>query len=196
MWKQQRTYVRPPACHGFTLVELLVTVAVLAVVLALAVPSFQGVINRNRVTTAANELASALQLARVEAVRRNRAVVLCPSTDGTSCAGADWSRLVIFVDANGDRSPGGDDDELVRDVVVDTGDLVVQGSSNVAGNNRIWFAADGLVRMGAAAVRTGGVSVCSTKLPAADNTRDVLVAVSRINVASRAGTAECRARQD
>lgn len=181
---------------GFTLVELLITMAVLAVLLALAVPSFQGIMNRNRLTASANEAVSALQAARMEAVRRNRRVALCPSADGTTCAGSDWRRLIVFVDANADGDPGDAGDEVVRDIALATGDLVVQGSSNVATNNRIWFAADGLVRVGSTAVRTGGISLCSNKLPVAQNSRDVVVGVSRISVATRDGTAACIARQD
>lgn len=196
MWSNRPTGVARAGGYGFTMVELLITMAVLAVVLALAVPSFQGIMNRNRLTASANELVSALQTARMEAVRRNKRVALCPSTDGGSCGGSDWSRILVFVDADADGDTGGDDDEVVRDVVVNMGDLVVRGSSNVASNDRIWFAADGLVRAGAAASSSGGVSVCSSRLPAAGNTRDVLFAVSRISVDSRDGSAECSAHQD
>jgi type IV fimbrial biogenesis protein FimT len=57
---------------GFTLIELLITIVVLAVLLTLAAPSFRDVIQNNRVTAQANELVSALNLARSEAVKRGR----------------------------------------------------------------------------------------------------------------------------
>ena len=79
------------ATGGFTLVELLVTLAVTAVLLAIAVPSFRDTIRRNRVSSANNALLSALNYARSEAIDRGQVVTLCPSTDSASCtSGASW----------------------------------------------------------------------------------------------------------
>lgn len=181
---------------GFTLIELLVTLAVLALAVVLAAPSFQGIIARNRLTAAANELVATLQIARTEAIRLNKRVVLCPSTNGASCQGSDWRRVIVFVDANADGNPGGTGDSVVRDVTASAGGVAIQGSSNVSSSNRIWFAADGLVRAGNPATRVGRLSVCSTRLPVAENSREVRFAVSRISVATASGTAACIAPSD
>jgi type IV fimbrial biogenesis protein FimT len=61
-------------CRGFTLLELMVTVAVLAILLTVGVPSFRDLIQNNRVTTQTNELVTALNFARAEAVKRGRSV--------------------------------------------------------------------------------------------------------------------------
>lgn len=182
--------------RGFTLIELMVTLVVLAVVMGIAAPSFSDMINRNRLTAAANELVSALQVARMEAIRRNARVMLCPSTDGSACAGSDWSRLIVFVDANGNSAPGDTGDEIVRNVQISESGITVAGSSNVATNQRLGFGADGFARVGNAGAKEGALSACSSKVPVAENTRDVVVEVSRINVATRNGTSSCSALPD
>lgn len=61
-------------CRGFTLLELMVTIAVLAILTTIAIPNFRDLVQSNRVTTQANELVSALTFARMEAVKRGRNV--------------------------------------------------------------------------------------------------------------------------
>lgn len=68
--------------RGFTLVELMVGLAVLAVLVSVTVPSLSGIFNRMRLTGVANELAFDLQYARSEAVRRRAGVLLQPTSDG------------------------------------------------------------------------------------------------------------------
>lgn len=90
------------ALRGFTLIELLVTMAVLAIVLAIAIPSFQGMVNRNRLASATNDLVSAMAIARSEAIKRATRVTI---------ASDDWNAgWQMFVDtgAVGDASDAGD----------------------------------------------------------------------------------------
>jgi type IV fimbrial biogenesis protein FimT len=61
-------------CRGFTLLELMVTVAVLAILVTVGVPSFRTLIQNNRVTTQTNELVTVLNVGRTEAVKRGRNV--------------------------------------------------------------------------------------------------------------------------
>jgi len=77
-------------CQGFTLIELLVATAVLVILLGVAVPSFNSVLASSRLTTVTNDLATAFQLARSEAIKRNRSVLVCPSDNGDSCS-CSWS---------------------------------------------------------------------------------------------------------
>jgi type IV fimbrial biogenesis protein FimT len=61
-------------CRGFTLLELMAAIAVLAILATVGIPSFQTLIQNNRVTTQTNELVTALTFARAEAVKRGRSV--------------------------------------------------------------------------------------------------------------------------
>lgn len=70
---------------GVTLIELLVTLAVVAILLTLGVSGFRTLIANAKMTTAANSLIGHLQFARSEAVKRNQKVKVCPSTDGATC---------------------------------------------------------------------------------------------------------------
>lgn len=73
---------------GFTLIELMVTISILAILLGIGVPSFRATIEGNRIATVTNDLVGALQFARSEAIKRSTNVVLCSSSDQASCSGS------------------------------------------------------------------------------------------------------------
>lgn len=70
---------------GFTLIEVVVFVAMLAILMSVAVPSFVSTIASNRTSSYANDFVSSLNYARGEAVARRAAVTVCTSADGTNC---------------------------------------------------------------------------------------------------------------
>lgn len=122
--------------RGFTLIELMITLVLAAIILTLAVPGFQDIIRNNRAATQANELVTALGLARSEAVKRGARVSLCPSTDQASCiAGPDWSSgWIVFVDgaANDLAAP-----VVLGDPIRAWGPLV--GNSQLTGPDNVRF---------------------------------------------------------
>jgi type IV fimbrial biogenesis protein FimT len=97
--------------RGFTLIELMVTITVVAILLGLAVPTFREFSQNNSVTAAQNDLVTSFNLARSEALRRNRAVSICATTDGAACgADTDWSSgWIAFIDRGVIGSVDGDD---------------------------------------------------------------------------------------
>jgi type IV fimbrial biogenesis protein FimT len=86
--------------RGFSLIELMITLAVLAIVLAAAAPSFSEMLQRTRAATQANELLSAFSFARSEALKRARPVSVCSSADGLVCGGQWSDGWLVFVDGS------------------------------------------------------------------------------------------------
>ena len=99
---------RRAVAGGFTLVELLVSMAVMAILLTLAVPAFSEAMVSSRLTSVANSFLSHLYLARSEAIKRNGRAVLCKSADGLACSGSGgWHQgWILFHDANNNAGSG------------------------------------------------------------------------------------------
>lgn len=83
---------QPKASHGFTLVELMVTVTIMAILTMIALPSYRDTIRRNQVNSASNALLASLNYARAEAITRAQIVTLCPSATAAGCTsgGTAW----------------------------------------------------------------------------------------------------------
>lgn len=86
---------------GFTLLELLTTIAVLSVIVAIGVPNFREFVRNSRMTAAANDIVTDFNLARSEAIKRGVPVTLCKSQDGATCdadAADPFLSWIVFVD--------------------------------------------------------------------------------------------------
>lgn len=102
--------------HGFTLIELIVTLAVFAILVAVAAPSFNSYVDSSRRASEVNLLSGALSYARSEAIKYDSTISICAQTDGAeTCSGTnDWSNgWLVFADADADG-------------VVDTGETVLR----------------------------------------------------------------------
>ena len=124
--------------QGFTIIELMITLALASILLGLAAPSFSDILKDNRLTTQINKLSASLNLARSEAIKRSVTVTVCKSNDNATCGG-NWSNgWIVFEDIDGDGN-------------VDTSDNIIRVNQSLAlgntlvfpGKNRVTYKADG-----------------------------------------------------
>lgn len=137
---------------GVSLYEMLIALAVAAVLGATAVPGMRDLLARQRMTTAVNQFVLALSYARSEAIKRAQAVALCPTEKDSGCApagdhGTFWqSGILVFVDMN--RNYEWDPTEPVLRIFPDVGRGLVIASSRH--RSRVVYRANG---------RAGGTNI-------------------------------------
>lgn len=119
--------------RGFTLLELLVTIAVAAILLAIAIPSYRGVVERNALVASVNDLVGDLNYARSQAVTRGTSVFLCKSSDQTSCtASGNWAQGWIVYAPDAGQDALGDPDQRLRVRGALTGEITITGNNKLA----------------------------------------------------------------
>jgi len=127
---------------GVTLIELMITISIAAILLAAGMPSFMKMLAKNRLDGKSRDFVSSLNMARSEAVLRNARATICHSSNGTSCVGEWEDGWIVFVDDG--ATPGvvdvGEEVLLVNDGF-DSAGYTLRGNGNVS--NRISFGAQG-----------------------------------------------------
>ncbi len=119
--------------NGFSLIEVIVTLAIAAIVLSIGVPSFQSYTQNNRQTIAINELATALQFARNSAITHRTRTAMCKSSDGANCTtDGTWTQgWIVFSDANNNNTlDAGENTLRVHGAV--QGNVTISGNANTA----------------------------------------------------------------
>jgi type IV fimbrial biogenesis protein FimT len=151
---------------GFTIIELLFTMVIAAILMAVAIPSFRTMIAANRLTTQANDLVSAVNYARSEAISHNNAVTFCRSTleASTNCSGSsgNWRFWIV-------RNAAG----VLRTGSVNNFAGAIVLSSTLT-NDTMVFSSDGLVRSAGALITDKSFTVCANNI-SVDNIRTVTV---------------------
>jgi len=108
---------------GFTLIELMIAVALVAILLATAVPALDDFTNDARQTGAINDFISSIHIARNTAITTNSRVTMCASASGANCEAASWdSGWIVFADLNSNGS-------------LDAGETIASASAAVDGLN-------------------------------------------------------------
>ena len=95
---------------GFTIIELMITMVIAAIVLAFAAPSFMDLVEKNRVRTATEQLVELFRMSRVVAVEQRNMVSVCGSSDSSSCDN-DWGTSIISLKRGEEAA---DDEVLAR----------------------------------------------------------------------------------
>ena len=153
---------REPAT-GFTLVELIVALAIAGLLLALGLPSYATYIDEQRLLDQARRLSDGIMLARSEAVKRNGFVVICATTPVDGCGDArHWHEgWVMFEDLDGDAEQGPAEALLGREGASSPG-VTLHGNRPVERYLRFNYLGQG--RMASGALQMGTIEVCKAGL--------------------------------
>lgn len=148
------------ATRGFTLIELMVVLAVVAVLQSLAAPSMAAMVNSMRLTMAVNSLFSSLTLARSEAVKRGARAVVCKSASGEACVtSGGWEQgWIVFHDANNNGRRDLGEAVLSHQPALPSGVLIL-GNSPLA--NYVSYTATGVTSYPSGAFQAGTLTACT-----------------------------------
>lgn len=173
---------------GFTLIELMVVLAVLAILQTQAAPAFSGVVASVRLTAAVNSLLSSLLLARSEAIKRNSRVVLCKSATGDACTPVGgWEQgWIVFHDANNNATRDSSEVIVSREHALPS-PLRLFGNSPVA--NYVSYTPSGRTEYASGAFQAGTLTACTHSTTEGDARQIV------INIAGRPRTVKTTVAQ-
>jgi type IV fimbrial biogenesis protein FimT len=168
---------------GFSIVELMVTLCIAAILFAVAIPSFRQMMASNRLSTQTNDLIGAVNYARSEAITRNRTITLCRTSSeiDTVCSGTgSWTFWIVRNDAG----------EIARRGEIPTygGNIVVQSTLTA---DTMVFGSDGLARTNGALVNNQTIMVCADVSMNDNRRRITMGSGSRVITERLSGTGAC-----
>lgn len=167
--------------RGFSLIELMIAVAIAAILIGIAVPSFNNMLAGNRLATQANDVISAIMFARSEAIQRNQTITFCRADSATAnvCStGANWTDWIV----TNNPGAGAAANTLRRGVFARSGE-VMQISSTLAAS-QMAFRSNGLADVAGGA---NTLRLCYTG-SSSDNIRVLDIAISgRVTVQTSSG---------
>ena len=150
----QPHYTAKRNIKGFTLLELLVALALMGILAAWGLPSFQALGERSAVTSEINRLQAILTLARNTAITQQSDITVCPTNDSQEACTNDWNNSVVVV--KGDQTTNISDADIVRIFAPTKGTRVTKN-----GQSRIKYNSVG---------HAGGFNSTYTVCPSSDET--------------------------
>ena len=143
------------AAPGFNLIELMATLAVLGVVLAIGMPAMASIREHAQASSALSQLTTSLATARIMAVSKNRSVTVCPSSNGRSCrVDLNWTAgWIIYLDPAREAQPAGND--LVMQVMDAPNGVAIRST---VGRHRVRYLPNGM-----SSGTNVSFSLCSTR---------------------------------
>ena len=157
---------------GFTLIELMTTVGIGAILVSMAVPGMQSVAMNSKQRSGVNELIAAMHLARSTAITTNSRVTLCASSNGTACESVDWNDgWIVFADLDSDQNVDGDE-VVLRTGAEDSG-LEISSSRF---SRFLMYRPSGRVMNASTATNVGEFTVCDGR--GTDHLKIVAIALS------------------
>lgn len=156
--------------RGFTLIELMVVLAVLTIVASIGIPNFRVLIQNNNISTQTNGLLGVLQLARSEAVTQRQRITVCPSSDQSTCNNAAWGA--------GGIARRNSDGVIVRVIPANT-------ATTILGATSIAYETDGTSAVG------GTLRICDERGDASSRTINVNAAGQATSRRYQAGDSAC-----
>ena len=145
--------------EGYSLIEVTVVLALIAVLAGISVPSFASLLRENRLATVANELLAAITFTRSEAIKRGRRVTLCTSSNLTDCeSNVGWhAGWIVFEDgsAEGARNEG---QRLLLATAGSDGAAPMTGNRPV--RDYVSYVPQGATRMLNGALQMGTITIC------------------------------------
>jgi len=149
------------AQRGFSLAEMMATLAIAAITASLAVPTMKNLVTNSQRTAGANELVSTLHAARSVAITRNVQVTICPSSNAEHCNDAKWQDgWIYFVDNDQDRHVDANDEVLgavngIADITIRSQDF----------ERFLVFRPNGQIMVDTAAENSGEMLLCDARGP-------------------------------
>lgn len=120
---------------AYTLIELIITLLIVAILALIAAPSMKDFVKNERLTGQINSVISNLMLARSEALKRNLPVVICASSDNATCTGSPKQGWIVFVDADSSSSMTSGD-EIIQIQQALKGNVYFNGFGTITYDNR------------------------------------------------------------